>query len=302
METHGTFTIGEAFSYGWRMLKKNSGLLFLFSLIPATITAILGFLKLRHITEVALTPFVTCENLSCFFQMLYSELKHYADWRLLVGLLTFIVSAMVMTVAIRVALDIYYTGSSSFKRIGFIMTSFPWRIILTGFVFAALLIIGLMLAVIGCIAGMIIFKDSVVRFVFMLGLFISIAYAVYLAMRYALSFYYLIDKNAGIFESLSASYRMTHGVIWRLIGLVIVLAFAMLGLFLIGALIVHAPRYIFTALKINVPSAYDLIGLFVMSVYAYFLSWWHILSYAYVYAALSKPQEIQKTVNPPHFM
>lgn len=88
-----------------------------------------------------------------------------------------------------------------------------------------------------------------------IGFLLLIIPGIYLGARLILAFPACILDDSGTFDSLSQSWRVAHGNLLKLVGIFLLLFFAMFGYFLLGGLVFGLMHPLFVVLSIPVTAA-----------------------------------------------
>lgn len=244
MEMLHTFSIKTALSYGYTTVKKNFGFFALLSLIFAVLYGLpsMPWQKLALLKD--------CKDLACAKEIMAQQPPHFSFTRILFMIISSIVSWAMAFLFIRVALDLYKTGTTSWSRVSTIFSRTFLRMVGATLLFSFCAIIGLIICIIpGALfyffTGSLLSPVVKLAIIALYGIACACFYF-YLSARICFFAYYLIDKNMGIWQAISASFALTKGVVGKILltvmlSLLIIFLAILVGGIIVGGLVYFAP-------------------------------------------------------------
>lgn len=194
------FSVLEAIVYGFKSVLDNFRLFFLLAgtllcvaLVAFGIAAVANLGLVKELYS-AMPQFKECTQDTCSIlanQLIKPMMYQHSIALAVTGILMLILFLGLFLGCVRVVLDFHDTHTSSIKRLFSCFGRTP-------IMFVALLIYVLTL---------------------MIGLVLLIVPGVYAGLRLRFFPFFIVDKNAGIVESLRKSYAATQGSIWQLFAL-----------------------------------------------------------------------------------
>lgn len=196
------FSVYEAIAYGVRSVVDTIRLFFLLEIaivlmITATIV-IAGFINMNAVQQIVsvLQASQKCTSWSCLLlikSLLVPIFKHNALAFALTLLGLYLIFAGFYAGYHKVMLDFYDNGTSSVSTVFAGFRYLP-KIAVTLFLYIAIVLFGLILIFPG----------------------------IYFLLRFTFFSYFIIDKNAGVLESLQKSWHITHAQTWHIFALALV--------------------------------------------------------------------------------
>ena len=219
-----TFSIREAVKFGWGAVKGNIGFFVILSVLILSVS-----FGAEMVNE-------------------FRSLNESSVLSLVVHVLLLVLNLILSIWAIRVGLDVVDAKKPSFANF---LPSWEvvWKFVFSNILVAlivvvpSMLILGaLRLLVVGSVVSLAALPTFGPLSLILLGVLILllIFVLIYFGTRFMFATYYVVDQKLGPVESIRASWRTTRGVVWKLVGLIFVLAFInMIGVlaFVVGVLV-----------------------------------------------------------------